>query len=476
MRGAVAGMERAMRLRDDVGVRQAFDVVRLGGQWVPERVPIILNNFNRLTYLQRVVQSLQARGCDNIYVIDNQSTHEPLLEYYRSAGLKVFYLDQNVGYLALWTTSVGEHFIDDYYVYSDSDVMPAPECPNDFLSVFRTALDRHPRIGKVGFGLKISDLPEHYALRDDVVKNESRLLAASGGQGLYRAAIDTTFALYRPGVVGGSWIPALRTGEPYVAMHLPWYEDSANPSPEEQNYLRTIKTSTHYSLRAGDEREPMCLPFAGMQVRATRGPNDDLWNVVSRGEWKPDLLDAVDSFVRLGGCFVDVGGSPGPAIIYAARTGARVVALERTPERLSELDANLALNGPEVSTVVTALADTGSLSARELDVSACTLLSIDDPGRELKWLRSLRPVLERAKPAVHVELWPGKSLGLTTTSWPQKLLIALLGIIDAVRVVHALRAYSNIYLGRRPFGIAALLGSLSSHIGITATDSPWDDA
>jgi hypothetical protein len=52
---------------------------------------------------------------------------------------------------------------------------------------------------------------------------------------LYRAGIDTTFAMYRPGGWPGIW-PSIRSGRPYLARHMPWYADSSMPTAEEEYY------------------------------------------------------------------------------------------------------------------------------------------------------------------------------------------------------------------------------------------------
>ena len=49
-----------------------------------KEIPIIINNFNRLDTLQKLIASLEIRGYRNIYIIDNLSTYPPLLDYYKS--------------------------------------------------------------------------------------------------------------------------------------------------------------------------------------------------------------------------------------------------------------------------------------------------------------------------------------------------------------------------------------------------------
>lgn len=217
----------------------------------PELTPIIINNFNRLTYFSRTLDALRSRGYENVYVIDNASTYEPLLDYYRAEKLRVFYLDQNVGYLALWRTSIYKNFVHSYYAYTDPDIEPVAECPADFMTHFLGVLDRYPDVAKVGFGLAIDDIPLSYELGGEVMKHEMQFHMDSPEEGLFNAPIDTTFALYRPKKIGGWWLKGIRTTKPYLARHLPWYADSAHPTEEELFYQRTTQASTHWTQLEG---------------------------------------------------------------------------------------------------------------------------------------------------------------------------------------------------------------------------------
>lgn len=217
-------------------------------------LPIIINNFNRLSFLKLQLQRLRNLGYNNIYIIDNNSTYDPLLRFYKNSDEKVFYLDQNVGFLALWRTLIFEYFKDDYYIYTDSDIVPSEECPKDFIHHFKNLLDKYSEIDKVGFGLQIDDLPSCYRRRNEVQEHETKFWINTQEKDVYLAMIDTTLALYRPKKKGGYWLKALRTGGNYTARHLPWYVDSGNLSEEELYYLKNIKTNTHWSaLSHSDE-------------------------------------------------------------------------------------------------------------------------------------------------------------------------------------------------------------------------------
>ena len=212
-------------------------------------VPIIINNFNRLEYLKRLIASLEVRGYTNIYIIDNCSTYPPLLEYYDTTPYRIFRLNRNIGYRAIWESGVYEHFKRSYYVYTDSDMEIDPCCPDDFMERFIDIMERHPRCQKVGFGIRIDNLPACYEPRHKVVRWESQFWENEVETNLFRAQIDTTFALYRPFCKGvaSAYHEVYRTGAPYLIRHLPWYVDTKHLNYEERYYIKHIRRSTHWS-------------------------------------------------------------------------------------------------------------------------------------------------------------------------------------------------------------------------------------
>lgn len=215
-----------------------------------KKIPIIINNRNRITFLLELIKNLEKRGYFNIYIIDNNSSYPPLLEYYKNCPYHVFRLDKNVGYLALWKTDIYKTFIKDYYVYTDSDVVPIDECPDDFMEFFLTTIKKYKSVEKVGFSLKIDDLPDSFSKKNKVIEWEQCFYEKKVDELLYLAPIDTTFALYRPFMnkdVNHSH-QTFRTAYPYSARHLPWYIDSSNLTDEENYYIENATTSTHWTV------------------------------------------------------------------------------------------------------------------------------------------------------------------------------------------------------------------------------------
>jgi len=211
-------------------------------------IPVIINNFNRLTYLRELIHALESRGLVNIIIIDNQSTYAPLLEFYETCPYKVVRLGVNYGHLALWKSGIYNRYKWDYFVYTDPDVTPVEQCPTDFLIHFKSLLDRKIELDKIGFGIKIDDLPDRFSLKERVVRYESHYWKKEIAPGLYDAPVDTTFALYKPfsGLKAGEvyTLRSWRTGFPYLIRHLPWYIDSSQLSTEDQYYLDTCNASS----------------------------------------------------------------------------------------------------------------------------------------------------------------------------------------------------------------------------------------
>lgn len=213
-------------------------------------IPIIINNRNRLTFLTKMIEVLNKKGYHNIFIIDNNSNYKPLLEYYDTLSYKIFRLKKNVGFLSLWQTDIYKEFEDNYFVYSDSDVVPVEDCPDNFLQIFLDHMKTDKKVMKIGLGLKIDDLPDFFANKNEVITWEQQYYENSYDDTFYLSNVDTTFALYRPYMSGGaSRLKMFRSKSPMEAHHLPWYNNTSNLSEEEIFYIKNAKTSTHWTSK-----------------------------------------------------------------------------------------------------------------------------------------------------------------------------------------------------------------------------------
>ncbi len=219
------------------------------------KIPIIINNYNRLEYPMQLIASLERMGYGNIYIIDNKSTYAPLLEYYKTCPYTVFRLDRNVGHLSLWKTGIYRRFRNQWFIYTDSDIVPGKECPEDFARRLYDIAQKYHAI-KVGFALHTDDLPDCFDKKRTVIDWERKYWRTPLEPDVYDAEIDTTFALYRPNTRRRAIDRGLniRVAGPLTAHHMPWYIDSRNLSDEERNYIASCSdVASWVKEKSGDE-------------------------------------------------------------------------------------------------------------------------------------------------------------------------------------------------------------------------------
>lgn len=215
-------------------------------------IPVVINNRNRLTMLRQLVDWLLPTA-SRVYILDNDSTYPPLLEYYEETSATVIKLGANIGHLALYKWGGHFDFSDRYFVYTDPDILPREDCPADLLTYLVDAKRRHPSVNKIGLALEVRDLPDHYRHKHEVIKWEQKFWRKRRGN-FFAADVDTTFAIYDL-QHKASRVPCLhnclRTDYPYVGRHLPWYIDSANPSEEEVYYVQHATAQLTPTERVG---------------------------------------------------------------------------------------------------------------------------------------------------------------------------------------------------------------------------------
>lgn len=209
----------------------------------PADIPFIINNRNRLQYLRQVVEAAERIGFKHIYIIDNDSTYPPLMEYYAQTKHQIIFLRRNAGPRSIWESKETKFLLSDYYIYTDPDVVPDESVDMNCFRILWHRLKPNYKIDKIGLGLHIDHLPDHFALKDEVIKWEKQFHRNPIDAQFYYAPVDTTLALYAPFAQGGGECKAWRTREPWLAKHLPWYENSAAPD-EETLYYRNHAASS----------------------------------------------------------------------------------------------------------------------------------------------------------------------------------------------------------------------------------------
>lgn len=191
---------------------------------------------DRLEIMKDLLRWLKRQGLNRIIFIDNDSRLPPLIDFLSKTEYQVLEMARNTRQSGLWDLGLIRILLpDDFYIVTDPDIVPVNN-DKDTLKYLFDLHSRYPHHLKVGFGLKIDDLPDHYPLKKDVIKWESQFWKHEISAGIYEAGVDTTFALYKPYTYRYFIHPSLRTGEPFTARHLPWYEKANDLSDEEVFY------------------------------------------------------------------------------------------------------------------------------------------------------------------------------------------------------------------------------------------------
>lgn len=214
---------------------------------IPKKVlPVVIICRDIVSSLSSLVSWFENAGHENIILLDNNSTYPPLLEYLSKSSHEVIRLGTNMGHKSPWSSGLVSRFDNKTpFVITDPDLLPDPEAPADSFEYFQEVLLRYVDFDKIGFGLHIDDLPTYYPFREQVINWESPFWANEIEPKVFKAHLDTTLALHRPKTLY-KVTEALRTGFPYLAKHLPWYQNPYNPNEETAYYLEHRDDSIGY--------------------------------------------------------------------------------------------------------------------------------------------------------------------------------------------------------------------------------------
>ncbi|WP_417939631.1 glycosyltransferase family 2 protein [Flavobacterium sp. RS13.1] len=208
--------------------------------------------------MKKLIEFLTKHDYTNIVIIDNHSTFPPLLNYFNEIekNVTIHKLDKNFGHLVFWKQrELFDKYSKGYHVVTDPDINPIEECPGDFLKVFKKKLDQNYNFTKVGFSLKIDDIPETNINKFKIINWESKFYQKKDKTNNFIADIDTTFALYRPKYEynNKSFYKAIRMRYPYTARHGGWYLDNNNLTKEQRFYFESCNDSSSWRINENGE-------------------------------------------------------------------------------------------------------------------------------------------------------------------------------------------------------------------------------
>jgi glycosyltransferase involved in cell wall biosynthesis len=227
-------------------------------------VPVFVPCFNNPTYTAQMVSQLRELGFRRVVLVDGGSTYPPMRELLAAPGdgVSVVTLPNNQGPQHLLRDAAALALMPRHFCITDPDLVFNPAMPADFLGDL-AALAVRERVGKAGLALDLSD--------SDAMRNEPFLIQdrswqiweweaqfwrdeleplRPGGDPVYRADVDTTFALYdRDFFDPERCYDAVRLAGRFTCRHLPWYRARELPQEEEDFYRNTERFSSYFRTR-----------------------------------------------------------------------------------------------------------------------------------------------------------------------------------------------------------------------------------
>jgi len=186
------------------------------------KIPIIINNRNLLEWPSKMVEDCQKfDDAGDIIIVDNDSTYEPLLEWYRTKPCEIIFT-KNYGQSCPWYINLPEKLGAEFYIVTDPD-LDLSKTPKDCLNFIKEKFLKYDEYSKIGLSLYNWEVSEnspyvHHLKNWSIVAWDPNSVV----DGLLTNQIfDTTFGMYNinKGPHSGK---NCSTNLPYSARHIPW--------------------------------------------------------------------------------------------------------------------------------------------------------------------------------------------------------------------------------------------------------------
>jgi glycosyltransferase involved in cell wall biosynthesis len=215
------------------------------------KIPVIINNRNLYTWPKNMVESLKTfDNIGEIIIVDNNSTYEPLLEWYKTNPCEIILLNENLGQSCPWMIGLPNKRKYTHYVVTDPD-LDLTETPKDCLNILYEKLEKYSEYTKIGLSLSNYDVsldsPYHHHLKrwSDYAWDKDTIEDGL----LKKQIIDTTFGIYTSSRHPNN-DKSCSLNSPYSAKHIPWeytYEYLKNLKEENYEFYYYLENATSAS-------------------------------------------------------------------------------------------------------------------------------------------------------------------------------------------------------------------------------------
>ena len=195
-------------------------------QMVKKNMTVLIIGYNQYTYISKMVSQIE-KYTNDIVVVDNNSTYEPLLNYYSTYKYSLLKMDKNYGH-KVYEEEFLKGIFGNLFIITDPDLEFNKKLPNNFIESL-IKISNHYKAGRVGFAIEISSpniRPELTYAGMPLKLWEGRFWQAKiqdNNFELYNAPIDTTFCLLNTKYNYNGL--TIRVAGNFICKHLPWYID-----------------------------------------------------------------------------------------------------------------------------------------------------------------------------------------------------------------------------------------------------------
>jgi len=194
-----------------------------------ENIPCLIIAYNNYTYVKKICERL-INITNNIFIVDNNSTYGPMVNFLDNSKLNIIRLSKNHGHRVYELESI-KKIVGPIFLLTDPDIEISDAVDKKTIQIMYETSEKY-KIRKVGVALDISgdNLREDVKYENQTIKQwESKFWQNKVMHEeieMYWADIDTTFCLINNNYTT-NW-PYIRLAGPYTSKHLPWYKDWKN--------------------------------------------------------------------------------------------------------------------------------------------------------------------------------------------------------------------------------------------------------
>jgi glycosyltransferase involved in cell wall biosynthesis len=203
--------------------------------------PVVINNFNRISTVKKLVEDLQRLNYNEIHILDNGSTNPDVLQLYDTLHSVEVHKHRNMGPRAIYDTGLIKKF-KGWVAYTDSDIELNPNTPAGFIEIL---IEKAEKWGynKAGLALRLDDIQPHQ-FGYNWKAWEAKYWTQELEKDVYHADVDTTFCVIRTDQPFS--YSSIRIAGDFTCRHIPWYSQWDSLSVEEIFYLENSSNDSTY--------------------------------------------------------------------------------------------------------------------------------------------------------------------------------------------------------------------------------------